>query len=49
LSAKQPSAPDLRDSLPDAPENLVSALERALAKDPNERFQSALDFVKALS
>ena len=39
--------PALRDTLTDAPEQLEAAVNRALAKDPDDRFPSAGDFGRA--
>jgi hypothetical protein len=41
-------APDIRDYRPDLPEGIADAIMRAMAKDPNDRFNSAYDFVNAL-
>jgi hypothetical protein len=41
-------APDIRDYVPDMPENVSLALERALSKDPLDRFDSAGSFAVAL-
>jgi serine/threonine protein kinase len=40
--------PDIRKSAPQAPSDLRIALEQALAKDPNDRFQSATQFARVL-
>ncbi len=40
--------PDLREFRPDAPEALQQALQKALAKQPEERYTSALEFVRAV-
>lgn len=40
--------PDLREFRPDAPEALQRALAKALAKQPEERYNSALEFVRAV-
>jgi tRNA A-37 threonylcarbamoyl transferase component Bud32 len=45
----QTAPPDLRSLAPAAPETLVRIIERALAKDPNERFQSAGEMAQALA
>jgi hypothetical protein len=39
--------PDLRERAPDVPEALQAVVARALAKDPDERFQSAGDLGRA--
>lgn len=41
--------PPLRDARPDVPLGAQRAIERALAKDPDERFASAADFGAALA
>jgi len=41
--------PDVRELLPDQPRGVALAIERALAKDPNQRFPTAGEFVAALS
>jgi Protein kinase domain len=41
-------APDIRDFMPDIPETVALALEQALAKDPQARFDSAGAFAAAL-
>ncbi|TNE51051.1 MAG: hypothetical protein EP343_05865 [Deltaproteobacteria bacterium] len=41
-------APDIRQFRPDVPENLAKTLLRALAKHPNQRFQTADEFCEAL-
>jgi eukaryotic-like serine/threonine-protein kinase len=43
---KQPS---LAEAAPDAPKNVVEAVEQALAKDPNQRFADVGAFVNALT
>jgi len=40
--------PDLRQLQPDAPESLVSVIEKCLAKDPDRRYQSAAEMASAL-
>jgi len=40
--------PDLRSLNQDVPEALVRVVEKALAKDKNQRFQSATEFARAL-
>ena len=40
--------PDVRDTRPDVPSAIAAALARATAKDPADRFPTALDFVDAL-
>lgn len=40
--------PDLRKLQPDAPEDLIQIIEKALAKNPAERFQSAAEMSAAL-
>jgi tRNA A-37 threonylcarbamoyl transferase component Bud32 len=40
--------PDLRDVRPDLPETLAQAIIRAMAKEPEERFESAGQFAKVL-
>jgi serine/threonine-protein kinase len=40
--------PDLRQKQPDAPEDLVRLVEKAMAKEPAERFQSAAEMAAAL-
>lgn len=40
--------PDLRKLQPDAPEDLIQVIEKALAKNPVERFQSAAEMSAAL-
>lgn len=44
---KEQPAP-LRNHVPDAPEHVVAAIERAMAKKKEERFESVPDFVRAL-
>jgi len=41
--------PPLRDARPDAPPAVVVAIERALAKQPADRFPTVLDFADALA
>jgi serine/threonine-protein kinase len=43
------SIPPLRDLRPDLPAELVQIVERAIARDPEQRFVSAQDFALALS
>lgn len=40
--------PDIRQIKPDAPENLVKVIEKALAKERDERYQSAKEMAAAL-
>lgn len=40
--------PDLREMGPDIPEELVQVVEKALAKDKEDRYQSAAEFARAL-
>ena len=40
--------PDLRELSPDVPDALLEVVEKALAKDKNERYQSAAEFAQAL-
>jgi hypothetical protein len=40
--------PDLSRIRPDVPHGLAIALQKALVKDPNDRFQTAMDFTYAL-
>ncbi|MEM7354291.1 MAG: protein kinase, partial [Acidobacteriota bacterium] len=47
-SAQNDPTPDVKAKRPDAPDVLVRAVERMLAKDPTERFQSADELVAAL-
>ncbi|MDX2076639.1 MAG: serine/threonine-protein kinase [bacterium] len=42
-------APDIRQLRPDFPITVSIAIQRALQKDPNDRFQSAKDFINALT
>ncbi|MDX2077799.1 MAG: serine/threonine-protein kinase [bacterium] len=42
-------APDIRQIRPDIPLEVSIAIQRALQKDPNDRFQSATEFVQALT
>jgi serine/threonine-protein kinase len=42
-------APDIRQIRPDMPLEVSFALQRALQKDPSDRFQSATEFVNALT
>ncbi len=44
----QEPLPSLRDTRPDFPEPVVRLIEKALAKDPQERFQSAEAFAQAI-
>lgn len=48
LSICSERAPDLRPLRPDVPDALAMAVERALAKDPAERFASPAELGKAL-
>ena len=41
--------PDPRDFVPDLPDRVVCALERALAKEPEQRYATSEDFARALS
>ena len=41
--------PDIRDARPDVPDAVAAALERALAKEPSDRFDTAAEFAAALS
>jgi eukaryotic-like serine/threonine-protein kinase len=41
--------PDIRQLRPDLPITVSVAIHRALQKDPDDRFQSAKDFVNALT
>src|SRR4051812_3330274 len=43
----QDDAPSLRANAPDAPPELQAVIDRALAKDPDDRFQSAGDLGRA--
>ncbi len=40
--------PDLRQLAPQVPQAIVSVVERALSKDPTQRFQTAAEFSQAL-
>ena len=40
--------PDLRNLNPDVPDSLVTVINKALAKDPNDRYQSAAQMAAAL-
>lgn len=40
--------PNLRDLNPDVPESLVAVINKALAKDPGDRYQSAAQMISAL-
>ncbi|MCA9989490.1 MAG: hypothetical protein KDE29_00665, partial [Anaerolineales bacterium] len=40
--------PDLRQFRPDLPAGLLAVVNRALAKDPNQRYRTAGEFVAAL-
>ncbi|MDX2078973.1 MAG: protein kinase, partial [bacterium] len=42
-------APDIRQIMPNISEDISLAIQRALQKDPHDRFQSATEFVKALT
>ena len=44
----QAPPPDLSVTRPDLPRAMVNAIHRALAKDPDQRFRSADEFVRAL-
>jgi serine/threonine protein kinase len=44
----QEFAPSILDERPDLPEDIDSAITRALAKNPNYRYQSATEFADAL-
>ena len=41
--------PDPRDLVPDLPENVAQALQRALAKSPEERYPTAGEFANAIT
>ena len=41
--------PSIRTIRPDIPLNIANALQRAMQKDPNDRFQTATEFVNALN
>jgi serine/threonine-protein kinase len=45
----QQPPPDPRSRVPDLPASVANALLRALAKDPNDRFQSVSEFATALN
>lgn len=49
LSVVQDPIPDLDDFVSDAPVGLSSVLSRALAKDPDARYETALEFAEAFS
>jgi hypothetical protein len=40
--------PDPREFVPDLPDQIVRALQRALAKGPDQRYATAGEFVQAL-
>ena len=40
--------PDVREMVPDIPREISYAIQRAMAKTPEERFDTALDFVNAM-
>jgi tRNA A-37 threonylcarbamoyl transferase component Bud32 len=40
--------PDLRNLNPDVPDDLITVINKALAKDPNDRYQSAAQMAAAL-
>jgi len=40
--------PDLRELAPDVPDALVAVIERAMAKNPDDRYQTAADMAQAL-
>ncbi|HRF99035.1 MAG TPA: protein kinase, partial [Aggregatilineales bacterium] len=42
-------APDIRQIRPDMPLAVSIALQRALQKDPNDRFQTAIEFIDMLT
>ena len=48
LAHAQGARRHLRDARPDLPDSYISVVERATARDPNQRFQSAGDFYAAL-
>jgi len=48
LAHAQGSRRHLRDARPDLPDGYVTVVERATARDPHQRFQSAGDFYAAL-
>ncbi len=48
LAHAQGSRRHLRDARPDLPDSYISVVERATARDPRHRFQSAGDFYAAL-
>lgn len=45
----QRPAPDARDIVDDLPESAAKAIQKAMTKEPEQRFQSAAEFVSALS
>ncbi len=48
LAHAQGARRHLRDARPDLPDSYISVVERATARDPGQRFQSAGDFYSAL-
>jgi serine/threonine-protein kinase len=44
----QQPAPDPRKIVPEIPANVAQAIVRAMAKDPDDRYQSAGELVEAL-
>jgi hypothetical protein len=48
LAHAQGARRHLRDARPDLPDSYITVVERATARDPNQRFQSAGDFYAAL-
>lgn len=42
-------APDVRLTMPDLPDRIAQAVEKLLAKDPADRFQSAQAFIEAVT
>jgi len=42
------AAPSIRSIVPDLPDHVASAIERAMAKEKNKRFETVQDFVRAL-
>jgi serine/threonine protein kinase len=43
------SVPDIRVAVPEIPQDLAAIIDRCLKKDPNERYQTAGDLLRALS